>query len=222
MTLVLAGCSVPVRQPATEPEKVGGAADLRGATLYTVAPTQSEVHIRVYRGGTLARLGHNHVMSAGALRGRVWMHPDFSRSGFELAFAVNELTVDDERARAAAGAEEFPPGIPDKDKEGTRRNMLREEVLDADHFSQITLRSARIEGTLAAPSLTVRITIKNVSRDVVVPTTLTLNGKQLRAQGEFEVRQTEFGIKPFSIAMGAMQVQDVLRIKFDIVAMQKM
>jgi hypothetical protein len=101
------------------------------------------VDILVYRGGTLARLGHNHVMTSKAVTGRVWVHSQLAKSGFELAFPVAELIVDDAQARRAAGAE-FPPEIPQADKEGTRKNMLRTEVLDAEHFPQVSLQSVRI------------------------------------------------------------------------------
>ena len=41
---------------------------------------------------------------------------------------------------------------------------------------------------------------------------------QVCASGEFDVLQTDFGIKPFSVALGALEVQDRLHIKFRIVA----
>ena len=36
----------------------------------------------------------------------------------------------------------------------------------------------------------------------------------------FEISQTEFGITPFSVAMGALQVVDVVKVKFDLLALQ--
>ena len=40
----------------------------------------------------------------------------------------------------------------------------------------------------------------------------------LRASGEFTVRQTDYGIKPVSVAGGALKVKDELKFSFDIVA----
>jgi hypothetical protein len=219
--LLLAACSKPTRpvEPASGLPSLPRA-DLSGATVYEVDPQASDVHVLVFRGGTLARLGHNHVMSSKTLSGRAWLHPTFARSGFELSFPVNELIVDDPQARQAAGTD-FPPQIPQADKDGTRKNMLRQEVLDGARYPTIALRAARVAGSLEAPSIAARITIKDVSRDIDVPVRVTVDGKRLTAAGEFDIKQTDFGIKPFSVALGALEVQDRLHIKFNVVAATK-
>jgi polyisoprenoid-binding protein YceI len=180
----------------------------------------SQLAIQVFRGGKFSRLGHNHVMTSQDVAGRVWVHPEFARSGFELSFPVAQLVVDDADARRAAGGD-FPPDIPQSDKDGTRKNMLKPEVLDGEHYPEVKLRSAKLGGTLAAPQVTAHITIKDASRDVEVPVQLAVEGTKLRASGEFDILQTEFGIKPFSVALGALEVQDRVHIKFTIIAAKK-
>lgn len=219
--LLLAACPRAVRPPekpaSAPPER---AADTRGATIYTVDPAASTATIHVYRGGKLARLGHNHVMTSKDVRGRAWIHPTFARSGFELSFPVAELIVDDPDARRAAGAE-FASAPSASDKEGTRKNMLRAEVLDAEHYPEIRLTAARVGGALQAPEITARITIREVAREVDVPTTIQLEGGRLRASGAFDILQTDFGVKPFSVALGALEVQDRVHVEFDIVGVKK-
>jgi hypothetical protein len=218
LSLLLTACAREVRPPPPAPGlPPTPAADTRGATIYTVSAPDSSVSILVYRGGTLARFGHNHVVTSTTLKGRAWLHPDFPRSGFELSLPVADMVVDDPKARTAAGSD-FPPEIPQADRDGTRKNMLRAEVLDAEHFPTITMNSAKVAGTLAAPHLTVRIKIRDVSRDVEVPATIAVDGARLTASGEFDVQQTDFGIKPFSAALGALEVQDRLHIRFKVVA----
>lgn len=217
--LFLAACPATVRkgpEPASSLPAIA-APDLSGATLYQVSSSASEAHVLVFRGGTLARLGHNHVMTSKAVTGQAWLHPQVERSGFELAFPVNELIVDAVEARRGAGSD-FPPEIPQADKDGTRKNMLRSEVLDGEKYPTVTLRSARVAGPLASAKVTVRITIKEVSRDIEVPASVTVAARRLTATGEFDILQTDFGIKPFSIALGALEVQDRLHVKFKIVA----
>jgi polyisoprenoid-binding protein YceI len=218
LALSLTGCPAPVKPPP-QPAPVPEAADqpTRGSTLYQVVPRDSSVNIFVYRGGTLSRMGHNHVMSSHSLRGRVWVHPELAHSGFELSFPVQELTVDDPEVRRAAGSD-FPGEVPAKDKEGTHKNMLRAEVLDAEHYPNVTLRSVKISGSLDAPQVVARITIRNASRDVPVPAALKIQGERLTVRGEFDILQTDFGIKPFSIALGALEVQDRLHIRYSIAA----
>jgi polyisoprenoid-binding protein YceI len=228
LSLLLAACPRPLRPPQPTPTQppaptqpqAPGPPDTRGATVYDVSPQSSQLAIYVFRGGKFSRLGHNHVMTSQSLTGRVWVHPEFARSGFELSFPVAQLVVDDVEARRAAGSD-FPPDIPQADKDGTRKNMLKPDVLDAEHYPQVKLRSAKVGGTLEAPQLTAHITIKETSRDVAVPVKIEVAGAKLTASGEFDVLQTEFGMKPFSVALGALEVQDRLHIKFNVVAEKK-
>jgi polyisoprenoid-binding protein YceI len=216
--LALTGCPSTILRPPPPQESLPevGALDLKGATLYKLDPTTSNVAIQVFRGGTLARLGHNHVITAKELSGRAWVHPSAERSGFEVSFPVARLVVDDPKARAAAGTE-FPGEIPEDDREGTRKNMLRAEVLDAETFPTISLRSVKVSGTLPKLQLVARITIKDVSRDVTAPANVAMAGNKLTATGAFDIQQTSFGIKPFSIGLGALEVQDKLHIEFELV-----
>jgi polyisoprenoid-binding protein YceI len=221
LSLLLTACPRPVRSPppapTVPPAPTAPAVDTRGATVYEVSPQSTQLGIFVYRGGKFSRLGHNHVMTSQQVTGRVWVHPEFARSGFELSFPVAQLVVDDADARRAAGSD-FPPDIPQSDKDGTRKNMLRPEVLDGERYPDVKLRSAKVGGTLQAPQVTASITIKDATHDVEVPVKIAVDGKKLTATGEFDVLQTQFGIKPFSVALGALEVQDRLHIKFTIVA----
>jgi hypothetical protein len=228
VSLFLAACPRPVQppppvptQPATTPQpSAPPAADTRGANVYEVSSQSSQLSIYVFRGGKLSRLGHNHVLTSQHLAGRVWVHPEFARSGFELSFPVGQLVVDDPEARRAAGSD-FPADIPQSDKDGTRKNMLKPEVLDGDRYPAVKVRSARVGGTLQAAQVTASITIKDQSREVAVPVQIAVQGAKLTASGEFDILQTQFGMKPFSVALGALEVQDRLHVKFDLVAEQR-
>jgi len=219
--VLAAGCLTrtppPVASPAATPIPSPPPASVPEGTLYRIDPKASKVDVLVYRGGTFARFGHNHVMTSKAVTGRVWLSPQLEKSGFELSFPVAELIVDDPAARRAAGSE-FPPDIPQADKDGTRKNMLRTEVLDAERFPEVKLQAVRIMGSLQAPQITARITIKDATREVEVPATVAAEGSRLTASGEFDIQQTTFGMKPFSVGLGALAVKDQLHIKFELVA----
>lgn len=224
LCLGLAACPRPVQPPSPTPSvpqpSPTPSSDTRGATIYQIDSQASELHILVYRGGTFARLGHNHVVTSKSLTGRAWMQPQFAASGFELSFPVADLIVDDPGARRAAGSD-FPADIPAADKEGTRKNMLRAEVLDGERYPRVEVKSATVAGSLQAPQVTARITIKDASRDVTVPVVAAVNGDRLTASGEFEILQTDFGIKPFSVALGALEVKDRLLVRFKLVASKR-
>src|ERR1043165_9636867 len=85
--LILTGCpstSVRTPPPSTDALPDVGAAKTRGATVYAIDSQASNVQIHVFRGGTLARLGHNHVMTSKHVAGRAWVQAALERSGFEL------------------------------------------------------------------------------------------------------------------------------------------
>jgi polyisoprenoid-binding protein YceI len=218
---VLAGCPRPqmVEAPPAKAPEVP-ASELAGANIYRIDPAQSHVHVLVYRGGPMARFGHNHVMTVRGLSGRVWFHPQaVARSGFEMRFPVAQMIVDDRDARLVAGPE-FPPDVPEKDKVGTRMNMLREAVLNGAAHPHIELRSIAVNGVLPVVQIAAAITLKGVTREVQVPAVVSIDEQRLQVQGEFTIRQTDFGITPFSVAMGAVQVADELRIRFDVNAVR--
>jgi polyisoprenoid-binding protein YceI len=219
--LLLASCTPALNPlPATPPAVVTAdyPADLQGARLYRIAPEQSTLHILVYRGGTMANLGHNHVVSSSTLAGHVWMHDSLTRSGFSITLPVHDLNVDNPQARTAEGAD-FVSVVSDAARAGTRTNMLKPEQLDGEHYPVIRLRSLSITGTRALPKVLVQITIKDQKNELTVPVQLSINERSMRITGQLQIKQTDFGITPYSVAMGALQVQDQLTIKFELVAL---
>jgi polyisoprenoid-binding protein YceI len=178
------------------------------------------VHILVYRGGAMARLGHNHALSSQSVTGDLHLHPDLSKTQLRLSLPVASLDVDDAAVRATEG-EDFAASVPQDAREGTKRNLLRADVLDAEHFPTIDLQASAVAGTRNAPQLTMRIALKGVTRELLVPVTVEESGSTLVAAGEFSIKQTDFGITPFSVALGALQVQDAVRIRFRLVAEKK-
>ncbi len=46
---------------------------------------------------------------------------------------------------------------------------------------------------------------------------VTLDGDDLRAQGDFTLKQTDYKIKPISVVGGALKLKDELKFSFDLV-----
>jgi polyisoprenoid-binding protein YceI len=188
-----------------------------GARAFEIDPTRSIVTVLVYRAGPMARFGHNHVVTSGGETGLAWLGRDLSESGFEIRIPVASLVVDDPAARAAAG-EEFAGEVPVPAREGTYRNMTRAEVLDVAKFPDIIVRCASLAGTWEQPVAAADLTIRGVTRRIDVPVELARSVDTLSARGSLRIRQTDFGITPFSVGGGAIQVGDELDLRFEIVA----
>ena len=58
-------------------------------------------------------------------------------------------------------------------------------------------------------------------RDVEVPAVIDITGTRLTVTGQFPIKQSDFGMKPFSIGLGALEVVDQLQVRFKIVADRK-
>lgn len=191
-----------------------------GTRAFEIDPERSGITILVYRSGPLARFGHNHVVTSGTETGVAWVGRDPAESGFELRIPVASLVVDDPAARAAAGGQ-FAGEVPESAREGTYANMTRPEVLDVAEFPDILVRCSGLAGTWEQPVAAAELTIRGVTRRVEVPTELTRAGDTIAARGSLRIRQTDFGITPFSIGGGAIQVGDELDLSFAIVAVAR-
>jgi YceI-like domain len=187
------------------------------AQLYQIDPAQSELRVLVYRGGALARFGHNHVMVNRAIQGSVSVGTPLSASSFSLALPVMQFVVDDPQSRGEEGAD-FPGTVPEDAKSGTLRNMLSASLLDAVDYPLISIASRSISGSNTALVVTLAIRVAGHESTIDVPFTLARDRRQLSASGSLEMRQTSIGLTPYSLMLGALQVQDTVRIKFKIVA----
>jgi polyisoprenoid-binding protein YceI len=220
-SLLLAGCPRAGRPPAdTTPAPVPF--ELRGplpadARLFQVVPEQSLVMILVYRAGALSKAGHNHVVASHELTGEVAFARDIAECAFAVRMPVASLTVDEPELRRAAGAD-FAAQIPDTAREGTRRNMLGSAVLDAEQFPLVALRSQNIVSAPGGALATLLVRVRDQSSTFSVPMHFEQKGRELLADGEFAVRQTDLGLTPFTALLGALQVQDEIRVRFRILA----
>ena len=221
--VILAGCRstsepAPPAKASQSRSPISAPAALHAGTqALQVDPDRTVVTVIVRRAGPLARLGHDHVITSADESGSVWLGSTPADSSFELTLPVASFEVDLPEARAAAGPE-FAAPVPDDARAGTRHNMLRAEVLDGEHFPVITLRAAAATGAWAQPIVRVAVTLKGVEREQEIPVVVERDANGVVARGELRLNQTDFGMTPFSVAGGAIQVADTLEIRFEIAA----
>jgi hypothetical protein len=232
--LSVAGCgSAPIAAPAANasvtPAAPGAqapsscpawlAAQQRGeGRLYRVDAASSQVRIHVFRAGRLAKVGHNHVLGVERLGGQVFLPTDgITGAGVELDFRLDEVGIDKPEWRAGLGTE-FASVPTASDVAGTRTNMLR--AIDGERFPVISMRSTGVAG--AFPVLAVKLAVQwhGQVREIDVPVRVVRPSGEatLRAQGALVLRQSEFGITPFSVFGGLLAIQDELTVDVDVAA----
>jgi hypothetical protein len=177
-----------------------------GTAVYAIDPDASLVAVTVRRGGLMARLGHDHVVASHTLTG--YAAPGMGRA--DVSFRLDQLTIDEPQLLRGAGIGTSPS--PEA-VEGTRKNMLG-PVLDAERYPVVTLHAE----LPADGRLRVAITLHGTTRRIDLPAAVRVDEKQVTASGTAHLKQTDFGITPFSVGAGLLAVQDELDVSFDIVA----
>ena len=215
VALCLAACAPPVagpsgsegRRPPAFPAAHYIEAARQAKLVYEIDPVASRVVIEVRRGGALAQLGHDHVVVARDVSG--YVAPDEGRA--DLYVPLDRLVVDEPDARAQARFEGQPP---EDAVAGTRTNMLRKLDADAHPFAVVAVRGVGKDATGAWLSAT--IGVNGVDRALRIPAQIVSTSEVVSVTGEVTLAQTDFGIVPYSILAGALQVQDPVAIRFRI------
>ena len=99
-------------------------------------------------------------------------------------------------------------------------HQLRQEppaLLDAAEFPEIRVAGVTLSGTLDALNADLTISVAGHEASVSAPFSLQGDAHTLTAVGSLALRQTALGITPYSLLHGALQVEDVMQLKFRIV-----
>jgi hypothetical protein len=200
-----------------------------GVAAYHIDSAQSELRVLVYTAGPMARLGHNHVIVNRAVSGWVDTAGAAAAESFTLQVPVADFVVDDAQTREAEGPD-FSREVTEDARAGTRHNMLSAALLDADRFPTITLSSITVTpaagiqgpGTQAPIKLvaTLAVQVAGHACKLMVPFTLEISVGRISASGTAVLRQSDMGLTPISVMLGALQVQDELTVKFKLVALK--
>ena len=211
--LLLASCGQPLAPPAPGPatelashRAAYRAAAASGAAVYAVDPDASLIAVTVRRAGLMARLGHDHVVASHTLAG--YAAPGLGRA--DLAFRLDALTVDEPHLLRDAGiaTQPSPEAVA-----GTRGNMLG-PVLDAQRYPVVNLHVERP----GDGGLHVAVTLHGVTRRLDLPAAVRVDAATIVADGTARLKQTDFGITPFSVGAGLLAVGDELEVRYRIVA----
>ncbi|MFT3850725.1 MAG: YceI family protein [Propionivibrio sp.] len=220
MLFCLASCQTQPEQRVAElhaSRDLPRAAAVANAIRYEILPERSDIRFLVYRAGALARLGHNHVVQAKGIRGEIFLAPDVRQSQFSISLPVNAFQVDAEAARMEEGGE-FRP-MPDAEAiAGTTRNMLGEQVLDAANYPTVEISSVASTGPDWGLDVTARIRMHGVEREILIPAAIEYQRDTLVVTAMFSVKQSDFGIVPMRVLGGALQVDDLVRVRMRVVA----
>lgn len=174
----------------------------------TIDPAGSRVSIQVDKSGLFKFAGHAHQVDS-PIKGRIVVDQE------RLERSTVRIEID------AAALKVSGKGEPAGDVPKVQQTM-ETSVLDIARYPAIVLESTSISvrsrrGSTAEVTLDGRLTLHGVTRPVSVPVSVEIGADQVKARGQFSVKQTDYGIKPVSVA-AVVNVKDALGIEFTIIA----
>ena len=172
------------------------------SVIYHLAPA-SRLEVKTGKAGLFGFAGHSHVIRAGAFSGRVAYYPKAPASShLEITILTDSLEV-------------LTP--PDTAEIRKVTEAMRTEVLQVDRFHEITLATRSVTPTPDGFHLVGELTLVGETREVPMDVSVALGIDSLHATSTFSVKQSTFGIKPFSGGpAGTVKVAD--RVVFTIEA----
>lgn len=186
----------------------------QGGHVFSLSPQESTVRIFAFRAGQAARLGHNHVLSAPTFAGFFYLPPTGAASGrFDLEFRLDQLEIDRPEIRAAYGSA-FSSTLNAAAIEGTREHMLGSDNLDADRFPFVRIHSLQIAGEAPRFAARVQVELHGREREMSIPVDVIGLPDRLEVSGSFVLRQSDFGVRPYSVLGGLIAVQDDVVVDF--------
>lgn len=193
-----------------------------GGDVFWIDNQDSQVRLFLWRGGRMAAKGHNHVMVIDTMEGAVFLPEDLLSDSvrLDIVFQAADIEVDPPELRRRIGGA-WAKTIPPDGIRGTRDNMLGPKVLEADRFPAIGLRAEKVYGELPKLVIDAAVTLHGVTRQHLIPVTVTRDEGRLSATGAFVIRQTAFGIEPISALGGALYAHDPVLIEFDLQARKR-
>ena len=173
------------------------------ASSWSLTPDDGELHILTGVAGRAAKMGHRLTLAMDSWKASLgW-------SGDEPVSA--ELTVDVDSIDVLSGEGGLTP-LTGPEKGVCRSNALKS--LDAKKFPQIRFTADQISKTADGYRLDGTVEIHGTSHPQSVDVAVTDTGDALALSARVPVTQTDFGVKPFSLMMGALKVADEVTIAF--------
>ena len=188
---------------------VPGSLRSQAAVRYRIDPAKSTFMVHANRTGLLWFRGHSHRLAVRDFSGEASLTPDVVNP------ASLQMTV------RTASLEETDPVFTQQEKNIINKE-LKEIVLEPDKYPEIAFQSRSVRGGLKNGKIEVLITgdlnLHGVTKPIEIPATVTLEGNNLRAVGEFDIDRDDFGVEATSAFHGLVRVKNNIKFVFDIIA----
>jgi polyisoprenoid-binding protein YceI len=171
--------------------------------LWTLDAADGELRLRTGVKGRAARMGHRLTIAMTRWQAMVrWAGADPVAA--ELAVEADSFQV--------VGSQGGVKGLSGPEKALVRSNAL--SSLDAGRSPEIRFTADVIEQTEKGYRLTGTLQIRGKQKQHVIDLHTEDLGDSWRMSAESTIRQSDYGIKPYSLLMGSVQVADDVTLSF--------
>jgi polyisoprenoid-binding protein YceI len=188
---------------------------VEGAKSYVVDGKTSTLFVQVFRGGLFSGLAHDHVIAARDLSGSVVIDSNDHTCRVSLKVSVKNLVVDADADRRAVG---YEGTLSSKDRAEIREHMLNEDQLFAERYPDIRFVSTKCEKRANLWFLAGDLEVRGKKKSIEPEFQVKWTAGDLFAEGKFEAGHGDFGMEPYSAALGTIANQDGLRFAFKVQA----
>jgi len=178
-----------------------------------VVAEQSTFTVQAFAEGLFSAFGHDPLLAIQDFTGEAQFVPgSFESASLKITIKADSIVLSNE--------------VKEKDRLELE-NTMREQVLEIAKYPEIVFVSSNISvSRLAEGRYRSRIigdlTLHGVTqKNLWLSAEATVTGDSLRAKGDFSLKQTDFGIKPFSAAGGTIKLKNELKFVFDIMAQKE-
>jgi polyisoprenoid-binding protein YceI len=176
---------------------------------YLVDASQGRFTVQAFARGALSVLGHSPTFAVRAFTGEVDFSPD------TIAGAAVRLTI-------PADSLELTDAVSPKDRAEIESRMRQEVLASAAHptisFESTEISADKIMEGWYRLAITGKLTLRGVTNTQRIDAQFRLMEDEARLSGDGKLSQSAYRIKPVSALAGMLQLQDELKIAFDLVA----
>ena len=185
---------------------------------WTLEVSATELVVKVWKTGAGAALAHDHVVRASKFKGTARLDDAGTAEslGLELVVDVLGLVPDEPEQRRRHHLPNTP--VPESDRLKVQASLQGEEQLDAAKFPTISFVVSKVfrEESGALQCLG-KLTLHGVTKELLFP--IAVKTVERRVEGDASVRfkTSEFGVKPYSAALGLIKNKDDVELVLHVV-----
>lgn len=176
---------------------------------YLVDPSAGRFTVQAFATGLLSSFGHNPTIAMSDYEGQIQFALEtYEHAHLRMTIRTSSLEVLDEMK---------------KDDLKKLEQEMYEKVLEVNRFPVVEYDSKEItieklSNDLLHARVTGDLTFHGVKNSCSFGARVTNMGDMLRMSGEFSLRQSDYGIKPYTVAGGVLRLKDEVKFNFDLVA----